>query len=103
MGRPDRDLPGTTVISHGYGSPAPAAYSRSSIGAPGLPLFGSLTALGLLLLYAVSFPGFGPHRALPALLAFFVLGLVWFVRLASALLNAERRPGDRFSTGRLLS
>nr|AWS27296.1 FunU8 [Streptosporangium sp. KD35] len=31
----------TTVISHGYGGPAPAAYSRSSIGAPGLPLIGS--------------------------------------------------------------
>ncbi|SNT10346.1 hypothetical protein SAMN05216276_102476 [Streptosporangium subroseum] len=56
------------MISHGYGSPAPAAYSRSSIGAPGLPLIGSLTALGLLLLYAVRFPGFGPLRALPVLM-----------------------------------
>jgi asparagine N-glycosylation enzyme membrane subunit Stt3 len=59
---------------------------------PGLPLIGSLTALGLLLLYAVSFPGFGPLWTGPALLVFFMLGLVWLARLAWALLNAERWP-----------
>jgi hypothetical protein len=95
LGHLVRFLHRATAISHGYGSPAPAAYSRGSIGAPGLPLIGSLTALGFLLLYAVSFPGTGPLWALPALLVFFVLGLVWFVRLASALFSAERRTGVR--------
>jgi hypothetical protein len=95
LGHLGRFLHRETANSHGYGNPAPAAYSRSSIGAPGLPLIGSLTVVGFLLLYAASFPGIGPLWALLALLAFFVLGLVWFVRLASALLNAERRPGVR--------
>jgi hypothetical protein len=47
--------------------------------------------IGLLLLYAVSFPGVGPLWALPALLVFFVLGAVWLVRLAVALFNPARR------------
>ncbi|WP_344918380.1 hypothetical protein [Streptosporangium oxazolinicum] len=68
---------------------------RSSIGAPGLPLIGSLTVLSILLLYAESFPGTGPLWILPVLLAFFVLGVVWFVRLAVELFAPERRPGVR--------
>ncbi|WP_326829591.1 hypothetical protein OIE13_04850 [Streptosporangium sp. NBC_01810] len=66
---------------------------RSSTGAPGLPLVGSLAVIGLLLLYQASFPGIGPLWVLPALLVFFVLGVVWFVRLAAALFNPASRPG----------
>ncbi|WP_326824368.1 hypothetical protein [Streptosporangium sp. NBC_01756] len=58
-------------------------------------MIGSLAVIGLLLLYQASFPGTGPLWVLPALLAFFVLGVVWFVRLAVALFNRASRPGVR--------
>ncbi|MER5624867.1 hypothetical protein ABT061_27920 [Streptosporangium sp. NPDC002544] len=66
---------------------------RSSIGAPGFPLIGSLVVIGLLLLYGASFPSGGPLWVLPVLLAFFVLGVIWFVRLAVEVFNPEGRPG----------
>ncbi|MDP9866401.1 MULTISPECIES: hypothetical protein [Streptosporangium] len=52
-----------------------------------------MAVIGLLLLYAVSFPGVAPLWSLPALLAFSVLGAVWLVRLAAALFDPVGRPG----------
>ncbi|MEU4541612.1 hypothetical protein AB0G15_42970 [Streptosporangium sp. NPDC023825] len=66
---------------------------RSSIGAPGFPLIGSLVVVGLLLLYGASFPSGNPLWVFPVLLAFFVLGVVWFGRLVVEVFNSEGRPG----------
>ncbi|GGL19201.1 hypothetical protein [Planomonospora parontospora] len=63
--------------------------------APGLLLIGSQVTISLLLLYAGSFPGLSPLWVLPAFLAFFMIGAIWFVRFVVVLSRQESRPDLR--------
>ncbi|GIH76435.1 hypothetical protein Plo01_28640 [Planobispora longispora] len=56
--------------------------SGRSIGAPGLLLIGSQVVIGLLLLYAASFPGLSPLWILPVLLVLASSGVVKQARFA---------------------
>ena len=54
-------------------------------------MIGSLVVIGLLLLYEASFPSGNPLWVFPVLLVFFVLGAVWFGRLAVKIFSPEGR------------